>query len=58
MAPRLSKSLLGIERQKKLQYFTILNRKLRNHVRILIVSNVVYLLVGMFHSIYLIYTEG
>ena len=49
MAPRLSgqtsifgavffvfESLLGIERQKKLKKFTILTRKLRSHVRILI----------------------
>ena len=49
MAPRLSdqtstfgvvffvsKSLLGIVRQKKLQKFAILNRKPRSHVRILI----------------------
>ena len=49
MAPRLSgqtsifgvvffvsKSLLGIERQKKLKKFTIFTRKLRSHVRILI----------------------
>ena len=49
MAPRLSgqtsifgvvffvsKSLLGIERQKKLKKFTILTRKPRSHVRILI----------------------
>ena len=47
MAPRLSgqtsifgvvffvtKSLLGIERQKKLEKFTILTRKPRSHVRI------------------------
>ena len=49
MAPRLSgqtsifsvaffvsKSLLGIERQKKLKKFTIFTRKPRSHVRILI----------------------
>ena len=49
MAPRLSgqtsifgvvffvsKSLLGIERQKKLEKFAILTRKPRNHARILI----------------------
>ena len=49
MAPRLSgqtsifgvvffvsKSLLGIERQKKLKKYTILTRKPRSHVRILI----------------------
>ena len=49
MAPRLSgqtsifgvvffvsKSLLGIERQKKLQKFAILTRKPRSHARILI----------------------
>ena len=49
MAPRLSgqtsifgvvffvsKSLLGIERQKKLEKFAILTRKPRTHVRILI----------------------
>ena len=49
MAPRLSgqtsifdvvffvpKSLLGIERQKKLKKFTILTRKPRSHARILI----------------------
>ena len=49
MAPRLSgqtsifggvffvfESLLGIEKQKKLKKFTILTRKPRNHVRILI----------------------
>ena len=49
MAPRLSgqnsifgvvffvsKSLLGIERQKKLEKFAILTRKPRSHVRILI----------------------
>ena len=49
MAPRLSgqtsifgavffvsKSLLGIERQKKLEKFTILTRKPRSHARILI----------------------
>ena len=49
MAPRLSrqtsifgvvfivfKSLLGIERQKKLKKFTFLTRKPRSHVRILI----------------------
>ena len=49
MAPRLSgqtsifgivffvfESLLGIERQKKLKKFTILTRKPRSHVRILI----------------------
>ena len=49
MAPRLSgqnsifgvvffesKSLLGIERQKKLEKFAILNRKPRSHARILI----------------------
>ena len=30
------KSLLGIERQKKLKKFTIFTRKPRNHVRILI----------------------
>ena len=30
------KSLLGIERQKKLKKFTILTRKPRRHVRILI----------------------
>ena len=32
----LSKSLLGIERQKKLKKYTILTRKPRSHVRILI----------------------
>ena len=49
MAPRLSgqnsifgvvffvsKTLLGIERQKKLEKFAILTRKPRNHARILI----------------------
>ena len=49
MAPRLSgqtsifgvvffvsKPVLGIERQKKLENFAILTRKLRSHVRILI----------------------
>ena len=49
MAPRLSgqtsifgvvffvfESLLGIERQKKLKKFTILTRKPRSHIRILI----------------------
>ena len=32
----VSKSLLGIERQKKLKKFTIFTRKPRSHVRILI----------------------
>ena len=32
----VSKSPLGIERRKKLEKFAILNRKPRNHVRILI----------------------
>ena len=32
----VSKSLLEIERQKKLEKFTILTRKTRSHVRILI----------------------
>ena len=49
MAPRLSgqisifgfvsfvfKSLLGIERQKKLNKFTVLTRKPRSHVKVLI----------------------
>ena len=32
----VSKSLLGIERQKKLEKFAVLTRKPRSHVRILI----------------------
>ena len=46
----VSKSLLGIKRQKKLKLFTILTRKPRSHVRILIISKVPYKPFAGFHG--------